>query len=65
MINARVETLKEKQAFRTAFQKRRCLILADGFYEWDKGPSGKGPSIPHYFYRSYRNHETLKFAIHP
>jgi putative SOS response-associated peptidase YedK len=50
MINARGETLTEKPAFRGAFQKRRCLILADGFYEWDKGPRGKGPSIPHYFY---------------
>lgn len=34
MINARAETITEKPSFRTSFKKRRCLILADGFYEW-------------------------------
>jgi len=51
LINARAETLKEKPSFRNAFQKRRCLILADGFYEWQKPSSGKGKTYPYYFRR--------------
>jgi putative SOS response-associated peptidase YedK len=40
MINARSETVAEKNAFRSAFKKKRCIIPADGFYEWTK-PDGK------------------------
>ena len=43
MINARSETLVDKPAFRAAFKKRRCLVLADGFYEWLQTPAGKQP----------------------
>ncbi|MEL7555881.1 MAG: SOS response-associated peptidase, partial [bacterium] len=43
MINARSETLAEKPAFRNALKRRRCLIVADGFYEWQKQPGGKVP----------------------
>jgi putative SOS response-associated peptidase YedK len=41
LINARAETVAEKPSFRAAFQARRCLILADGFYEW-RAESGGG-----------------------
>jgi putative SOS response-associated peptidase YedK len=43
MINARSETLSTKPSFRTAFRWRRCLILADGFYEWKKDKEQKQP----------------------
>lgn len=47
MINARAETISEKPSFRNAFKRRRCLILADGFYEWQKIPNTK-VKIPTY-----------------
>jgi putative SOS response-associated peptidase YedK len=43
MINARAETVAEKPAFRGAFRSRRCLVLADSFYEWQARPDGKQP----------------------
>ncbi|MHB8873008.1 MAG: SOS response-associated peptidase, partial [Myxococcaceae bacterium] len=43
MINARGETLAERPAYREALKLRRCLVPADGFYEWRKGPGGKTP----------------------
>ena len=46
IINARVETIEEKASFSDSFQKRRCLIFADGFYEWER--NGK-ISQPYYF----------------
>jgi putative SOS response-associated peptidase YedK len=43
MINARAETLAFKPAFRELLARRRCVILADGFYEWKRTASGKQP----------------------
>src|ERR1700755_705775 len=41
MINARAETVAEKPAFRDALKTRRCLIVADGFYEWQPRPASR------------------------
>ncbi|MFQ5821209.1 MAG: SOS response-associated peptidase [Candidatus Heimdallarchaeota archaeon] len=43
LINARAETIMEKRTFQRAFQKQRCLVLADGFYEWKKTPQRRIP----------------------
>jgi len=56
MINARAETVAVKPAFRGAFARRRCIIPADGYYEWqaavDKGDKDKKAKQPFYIYRS-------------
>jgi putative SOS response-associated peptidase YedK len=57
MINARSETISEKPSFRVPFSRRRCLIPADGFYEWAQGDGGK---IPYYFY--LKDHKAFTFA---
>lgn len=43
LINARAETVFSKPSFRAAVRRRRCLVPADGFYEWKKTPEGKQP----------------------
>jgi len=57
MINAKAETLAERSAFRNAFKKRRCLVLADGFFEWRK--DGK-ERIPTYIF--LKSKEPFAFA---
>jgi putative SOS response-associated peptidase YedK len=58
LINARAETLAEKPAFRAAARARRCLIPADGFYEWTKGADDA--RLPWYIRR--RDRETMVMA---
>jgi putative SOS response-associated peptidase YedK len=48
MINARSESAAEKPAFRRALASRRCLIPADGWYEWQRGEDHKQPYYTHY-----------------
>jgi putative SOS response-associated peptidase YedK len=57
MINARAETVAEKPAFRNAFRKQRCLIPADGFFEWQKLDRKKQP-----FYIRMRDRRPFAFA---
>lgn len=57
MINARSETVEQKAAFREPFRSRRCLIPADGFFEWKKVPGGKQP-----FYFRLREGGVFAFA---
>lgn len=54
LINARSETLAEKPSFRGSFKYKRCLILADGFYEW-KTVAGKKTKIPYYIHMNDRH----------
>lgn len=59
LINARAETLDEKPSFKNAFKRRRCLIPADGFFEWKAGDNG-GKKKPQFIYVGER--EVFAFA---
>jgi len=59
MINARAETLLAKPAFRRSFERFRCLVPADGFYEWE-AVSGRAKKQPWYFRR--KDGDTVAFA---
>jgi putative SOS response-associated peptidase YedK len=57
LINARAETVAQKPAFRSAFKHRRCLVLADGFYEWQRQQGKKQP-----FYFRLQDGQPFAFA---
>ena len=57
LINARSETVTEKPAFKNAIRRRRCLVPADGYYEWKSTGQGKRP---HFIYR--RDRRPIAFA---
>lgn len=57
MINARTETLQEKPAYRASFARKRCLILADGFFEWKQIDKSKRP-----FFIQLQAREPFAFA---
>jgi putative SOS response-associated peptidase YedK len=59
LINARAETIAEKPSFRTAFRQRRCLILADGFYEWQQV---EGSRHPHPYFIGMSDERPFAFA---
>ena len=57
LINARAETVAEKPSFRHAFKQQRCLVLADGFYEWKREGKTKQP-----YYIRFKDHRAFAFA---
>lgn len=57
LINARSETISEKPSFREAFKRRRCLVIADGFFEWDKKGKTRRP-----FYFQLKEERPFAFA---
>jgi putative SOS response-associated peptidase YedK len=57
MINARIETITEKPSFKKAIQERRCVVIADGYYEWKKTSQGKEP-----YYITMENSKLFSFG---
>ena len=57
MINARAETVADKRTFRSSFENNRCLVIADGFYEWKKTGSARQP-----YYIHLKSGEPFAFA---
>lgn len=57
MINARAETVASKPAYRGPFRHRRCLVPANGFFEWKRGSSGKQP-----YFITLKSSEPFAFA---
>lgn len=62
MINARAESVRSKPAFRSAFERRRCLIVADGFYEWRRRDDGEPRARKQAYWITCADHEPFAFA---
>ena len=60
MINARAETVADKTSFKRSFAKRRCIVPADGFYEWKRRARAQKAKQPFYIHRA--DGEPLAFA---
>jgi putative SOS response-associated peptidase YedK len=60
MINARAETVTEKRAYQQAAKKRRCLVPADGFFEWQRDPAGHRAKQPYFLHPN--DDDVLAFA---
>ena len=63
LINARAETLSEKPSFRNALRRRRCLFVADAYYEWQREGSGRGKGQPKPRPFLFRRRDGLPLAI--
>ncbi|MCW2524335.1 MAG: hypothetical protein JWO63_2670 [Frankiales bacterium] len=62
LINARAESLADKPAFRTGFAKRRCLIPADGWYEWQRTTDGAGKPLKQPYFMTPEDQRPLALA---
>jgi putative SOS response-associated peptidase YedK len=59
-INARCETIESKPMFSRLFKNKRCVVIADGYFEWEKRPDGKQPYFHRFFQPADIKNENFK-----